>query len=559
MNTTEAQSRLASLDIREWDSVAIQSAVLTTTTALLHGSPQVAPLSTSPGTWFVGASGMDGIGGEQQLAHTLLAIARTIHPDAKVAIADSCVAARAATWSAPTRTTIPTTTRTPAPGTPNHSCTYQGITILPKGGCAAWLAPAPIGLIPMSKDMRDSLKTLGLNTVGAFAAVDPGDVERRWGADGLASWRLAHGDDPRRPGVVRVDAARTASIELPAPAQESTTILFAARALLQRLIHELVADGRAAASVAVTLALDAGRYQHFDGSTDTATLTPFLTPHPTHLNTSPRTNSHTNQHTDPQTQSLADSLLSIPHRTITREIRPARPIAQFDPLFQQCRSLLESWTLPAPVIGVALSIPATAPLSADQGDLLISSWRDAAMKADAVFAQLRKTLDPPETGDVVVHPVLNNSQRPEHAASWVSADAMQLAKPTTTPATTHAVATPGVATLHALPVDGGRTVHALPVSGAQSPDGAKLLPVMRLLPAPETIQITETSSGQPAEAWWRGERMVFVHAEGPDRLSGDWWRADSYARDYWRCTTDSSAGLLLYKSRKKWFLQGWYD
>ena len=47
--------------------------------------------------------------------------------------------------------------------------------------------------------MREALTALGLHTIGALAALPPGDVEARWGADGVTAWRLAHGDDPRRP------------------------------------------------------------------------------------------------------------------------------------------------------------------------------------------------------------------------------------------------------------------------------------------------------------------------------------------------------------------------
>src|SRR5690606_37675975 len=142
-----------------------------------------------------------------------------------------------------------------------------------------------------------------------------------------------------------------------------------------------------AAAVAITLVLDAGRTW------------------PLESNNGAPGEGVPSDNTARRTPLTGDSLLAIPHRTITREVRPARPIARFDPLFDQCKSLLERWTIPAPIIGVTLSIPATAPLAADQGDLLVPSWRDAAANAEAVFARLRATLDPDNTGDVVVQPV----------------------------------------------------------------------------------------------------------------------------------------------------------
>ena len=62
-------------------------------------------------------------------------------------------------------------------------------------------------------------------------------------------------------------------------------------------------------------------------------------------------------------------------------------------LFDQRWALLERWVILAPIIRIIVGIPATAPLLADQGDLLVPSWRDAAMNAESVFARLRTALD----------------------------------------------------------------------------------------------------------------------------------------------------------------------
>ena len=54
-------------------------------------------------------------------------------------------------------------------------------------------------------------------------------------------------------------------------------------------------------------------------------------------------------------------------------------------------------------------------------------------------------------------------------------------------------------------------------------------------------------------------RLSFTAVHGPERLSGDWWREDAYARDYWRCTVAGEGDVLLYRDTTSWFLQGWYD
>jgi hypothetical protein len=98
MPVTEAQARCATLVVLPWDDEVIDRAVRETSAAFLAASPQVTPVAGVPGTWWVGATGLDALGGEPALAQTLRDLACSWHPGARVAIADSCVAARAGTW-----------------------------------------------------------------------------------------------------------------------------------------------------------------------------------------------------------------------------------------------------------------------------------------------------------------------------------------------------------------------------------------------------------------------------------------------------------------------------
>lgn len=530
MTFTEAQARCAAIEIRTWDDHAIDEGILTVTTALLAASPQVTPVRGSPGMWWIGASGFDVLGGEALLARTLLTIAQRWHPDARVAIADSCVAARAATWAPQARTRV-VRERDPL----NDPLSVpDGITIIPTGQCATYLAPAPLGLVPMDDDLREALTSLGLRTVGALASLSAGDVERRWGDEGLTAWRLAHGHDVRRPGLIRVEAARSASAELPAAVESTEPVLFVVRAQLDRLLRELIEDGRSAAAVSVTLVLDAGRQWPLeDVGLDGRDHERFAE---TSSDAEPAVHDNTPRTPRASRETVASSdLLGIPQRSITREVRPARPLARLDPLFDQCRALLESWKIPAPIIGVAVGIPATAPLAADQGDLLIPSWRDAAMNAEAVFARLRTALDPDHRGDVVVRAVRGDAHKPEAAGRWVAADAMAQA--------------------------------ATPVPSKTTQDASVQAPaVLRLLDAPDVVDV-EAPRGTPTAVWWRGTRWDITQADGPERLSGDWWKADAFARDYWRCTADGAGELLVYAESAanvvaapvRWYVQGWYD
>lgn len=535
MTPAEARAVCAALEVLPWDDVALEGEITRATAALLVASPQVTPVGGAPGMWWVGASGFDGLGGERSLARTLVRVARLWHPRPRVSVASSCVAARAATWGDEGRGAggggggggrVVDDDEGDAPG-------VGGAVIVPRGGCAAYLAPAPLSFVPMDAELRSALVALGLRTAGAFAALEGSEVERRWGAAGLAAWRLARGEDTRRPVLTRADAARCVSAELATPAASMEPVLFLVRAALDRLVRELVADGRGAAAVAITLMLDDGRGALPAGG--------------------------------------------VAH-TITREVRPARPLARVAPLFERCRSLLDRWTLSAPVCGVAVAVTATAPLAGEQGSLLDTAWRDPAA-AEAALERLRAELGP----NVVVRPVALDAHRPERAGGWVDFAAVVgggggASVPPAVPDPPAARGAPPTTTMPPLPSPAGTVPSprvpeerldrsaGVPADGSPGDDDHAAL---RLLEAPEVVGV-ECDGEAPAAMHWRGRRVSFRRAEGPERLSGDWWR-DGYRRDYWRCEGEGSEFLLFLEraareprdpaapSSARWCLQGWYD
>ena len=457
MRLPTARAICAGLELRDWDELTVTAAITRTTADLVTVAPQVTPVAGALGTWWIGASGFDALGGEHGLIDRLLAIARRWHPRSRVAIADSCVAARAATWA-----------------------TNAASTIVPHGGCEDYLSSAPLGLIPIDEELRDALRSLGIRTLGAFAALGPDHIERRWGDVGLSAWRLAIGRDPRRPVLNRPESKRTVSVELPAPTTSTEPILFLARAALDRLVSDLVADGRAAAAVAVTLTLDGP-----GGALPSAG----------------------------------------PSHKVTREIRPARAVARVAPLFEQVRSLLDVWGLPAPARALEISIVATVPLSGEQGDLLQTEWRDPAA-AEAALDHLRLALGP----DTVVRPSWRDAHCPDSAGAWVESETARVER------------APDFAR-----------------SGVLAPCARTA--VLRLLEQPELVDV-ESGDGMPCAMWWKEQRWSFERAMGPERLTGEWWRDDSrFSRDYWRCESGSADFIVFrdYTSEPTWYLHGWYD
>lgn len=482
MKVAEAKARCAALEVLAWDDTIVGDALAKATGALLLASPQVTPVAGAPGMWWVGAGGFDGIGGERGLARALLRIARHWHPEARVAIASSCVAARAAVWG----DVAAMHARDAAPGL--VSVIDDAAVLVPRDRCADFLARAPLALVPMDDELRQGLVALGLRTVGGLAALDAGDVEARWGAAGLAAWRLARGDDTRRPVLARVEATREVTAELAMPAQGMEPVLFLVRAALERLVGELVRDGRAAAVVSITLTLDDGRGALPSGGVA---------------------------------------------RTVTREVRCPRPLARVAPLLERCRALLARWTLDAPVCAVRVTVTATAPSRGEQGSLLDTSWRDPAAM-DAALERLRAELGP----NVVVRPAAVDHHRPDVQRGWEEAGSWQLN-----------AAEPGAGSSPAAGAAGAGGGRA----GSQPP--ASTYRALRMLEAPEQAKV-ELLDDRPCAVWWKGRRVPVAGAEGPERLTGDWWRAP-FARDYWRC--EGEVEWLLFRDAAGWWVQGWYD
>ena len=114
-------------------------------------------------------------------------------------------------------------------------------------------------------------------------------------------------------------------------------------------------------------------------------------------------------------------------------------------------------------------------------------------------------------------------------------------------------ATGPVAGLVAEPASESAGGHATPVA---------LPGVLRLLPEPVPVQV-DTEAGRLLEVRGAGSARAIAAAEGPERLSGDWWK-DPYRREYFRVCTVEGELLWLYREVRRsgelrWWLHGWWD
>lgn len=349
LSLESAQALCAGLEHRPWSDEALARAALTVTTALLAASPRVAwaagaqqlsDLATRRlvGAWWVDAAGL---GDEKRLAQKLLRIGKDLsYGPVRVGVADAAIAAYAATFRSPI-------------------ARVDRLTVcVPSGRNAAFLASYPLSLLELDEDLEETLRALGLVTLGALAQLDADEVEARFGAEGLAAHRLARGSDTRGPSLPRDDDLPAVECDLGAPVATAEPLLFVLKGALGSLGEALRGKGLAARELIITLRLDNG--------------------------------------------SAAE-----------RVIRPARPTSHEAALFDHVRGAFENWLLDEPVCGLVLRATLTVPAAGEQGSLLISRWADPGALG-AAFDRIRGS----EGAGAVSVPRAQDGHLPLDQGSW---------------------------------------------------------------------------------------------------------------------------------------------
>ena len=134
-----------------------------------------------------------------------------------------------------------------------------GAGIIPPGGRrqeAAFLAPLPLGLLPVDPSVHERLRVLGLETMGQLAALEHAAVVARFGSAGESMHDLVRGLDrrplrPRRPLEHLV-----ADVELDPPVSELDPLRFVLHHLCGTLCAQLSARGAGAARATLTVTLE---------------------------------------------------------------------------------------------------------------------------------------------------------------------------------------------------------------------------------------------------------------------------------------------------------------
>ncbi len=118
----------------------------------------------------------------------------------------------------------------------------DGVVVVPMGSTASFLAPLPLSVLDRPV-LAGVLGRLGLHDLGALARLPPAEVLARFGADGLAAWRLAaaRAAPPLAPAPPAV--ALTVATQIDPPLESVEAVAFVARGLADELHRGLLERG----------------------------------------------------------------------------------------------------------------------------------------------------------------------------------------------------------------------------------------------------------------------------------------------------------------------------
>jgi len=130
--------------------------------------------------------------------------------------------------------------------------------VVPEGGDAAFLAPLPLGVLPIPKEAAELLQRLGLQTLGQVAGLPPGALARTLGSEGERLQRLAGGIDDRPLNPQFEETPLSAEIHLDFRLEHLSALVAYADLLVGQLAAELAAGGLAAGDVVLEVEQEDG-------------------------------------------------------------------------------------------------------------------------------------------------------------------------------------------------------------------------------------------------------------------------------------------------------------
>src|SRR5918992_1678012 len=121
-----------------------------------------------------------------------------------------------------------------------------------------FLAPLPLGMLPLGDERRDELNRLGVRTIGGLAELPRAAVAERLGQDGRRGWSLGGGEGARRVRGRRPPAELVETLAFPEAVGNELTLRRALTVLTDRLLGRPERGARFLRKVALSARLAGG-------------------------------------------------------------------------------------------------------------------------------------------------------------------------------------------------------------------------------------------------------------------------------------------------------------
>lgn len=354
-------------------------------------------------------------------------------------------------------------------------------------------------------------RALGLSTLGELAGLPAGALVARFGTMGLTAARLCRGEDDSRFVADALPEAFEESVQLDWPAEALEPVLFALKTAVDRICARLQGRQKAAVRLAVTVGLERGE--------------PLVVP-----------------------------------------LILARPSAQSKLLVELIRHRLTDLTVREPITRLAVRVDEVgddpgrqlalgdAPVGEAELEVVLSRLQ-SALGEDALFSAEPVARHRPEDGWAPrrFQPTNAPSPRANPLSPWGAGEG----EGSRDEAAKALVLTDGPppkpprwpkrkAKAEALP-----ELH-LPTVFTRPP---------RLFKTPAHLVVELSTEGKLTAMNVAGRRRAVQSLWGPERLTGGWWTADVFSRDYYRVDLDGVGQLWVFRDGRdgEFYAQGIFD
>lgn len=215
MKLAEAKAVCAALLWRQYEKdncLKLQAELISRLTVL---SPQIS--SPEPGIFLLDASGLAHMGGESKFCRNLQKLITSIGiAELNIGIADSAFAAQVASKF-------------------KRSRQY----IVPAGKDREFLFPLSLQHLPLSAQMHDTLRALGVKTIAQLLQIPAQDLQERFGKEGLLALDLSSAFDKTRPQIVKEPKLCSSFLDLNFPVESLAQTQFILKSMLDGICSRL--------------------------------------------------------------------------------------------------------------------------------------------------------------------------------------------------------------------------------------------------------------------------------------------------------------------------------